>query len=847
MGYRRVGKDGGIVAGDGSGARPVPPGPDVSGELDRVASRVAADSDVLLRSLLDNITGTVYVRDAAEGRYLLVNRAFERELGISAEDIVGRTPGEVFPAEIAEDFRVNDLAVLAAAASQTTEVLVPHADGTVHRFVSQKFPMFGPGGRPYAVAGISTDITELVLARRALAESEDRYQALVEGSPIGVVVHADRGILYANRAAARLVGAEDAAALLGREVLSMLPAGEHGRARERSTAFLAGESPKTSRWTMLRDTGEERTVEVTAVGVRFQGEAAIQMEVRDVTEQAEAEAAVLASEARFRTVFTSSPLPMAVSDPDGVLVAVNAALCTMLGTGHAELLGGRLDDLVEPDGCEASPETGELRFRHRSGDVVWGLPTATPLSFGDAPGAGGRTHTLTQIENVTARKTAEALLRHQAEHDSLTGLPNRGTMSRWLTAISSEDLATTAVFFVDLDGFKLLNDSRGHAAGDAVLVEVGARLRAAVRPADLVSRFGGDEFVVVCRDLPGEAERAAIAGRIETALAIPITHEGEIVAVTASVGVAHGHAGMADATDLLHRADAAMYSAKRLGKDRTEVYDDDLHAAAQSRARTETVLRHALDEDRVAVHYQPIIDLGSGEIVGTEALVRLVDLDGKLVPPDQFIAVAEESGLIVPLGTFVLREACRQTAAWRAQTGRALSIAVNLSPRQAARSDLLVTVLSALEGAGLDHCGLFLELTESALLEVNDATLTQLTSLRDLGVGIGIDDFGTGYSSLSYLRQFPVTFLKVDRSFVRGVPAVADDTAVVAAVIGLAGALGLDCVAEGIETDEQLATLRSLDATLGQGFLFSRPVPACELEALLSAGAPVVPPAATGP
>ncbi|HEY0360416.1 MAG TPA: EAL domain-containing protein [Mycobacteriales bacterium] len=829
------------MARDRRGARVDPRDRDAPGALDEVGSRLAADSAVLLRSLLDNITGTVYVREAAEGRYLLVNRAFERELGIAAEDVLGRTPGEVFPAEIAEEFRVNDLAVLAAAASQTTEVLAPHADGTVHRYLSQKFPLFGADGRPYAVAGISTDVTELVLTRKALAESEDRYQALVEGSPIGVVVHVDGRVRYANRAAARLVGAEDPALLVDREIVSMLPPAEHRRAHRRTTAFLAGEPAKTSRWRLVSDAGDERTVEVTAVGIRFQGEAAVQMEIRDVTEQAAVEAGVLANEERFRTIFTDSPLPMAVSGPDGVLVSVNAALCTMLGTSADELLGRRLDDLSEPAGPGAVPETGERCFRHRSGEVVWGLPTATPLAFRD-----GRTHMLTQIENVTARKTAEALLRHQAEHDSLTGLPNRGTMSRWLTDIGADELAGTAVFFVDLDGFKLLNDSRGHAAGDAVLVEVGRRLRAAVRPADRVSRFGGDEFVVVCRDLTGAEGRAAIAARIEAALAIPIRYEDELVAVTASVGVAHGHAELADATDLLRRADAAMYSAKRLGKDRTEVYDDQLHAAAQSRARTEAVLRHALDEDRVAVHYQPIVDLRTGEIVGSEALVRLVDLDGQLVPPDQFIAVAEESGLIVPLGTFVLRQACRQTAAWRAETGRPLTIAVNLSPRQAARSDLLVTVLSALEEARLEHAALFLELTESALLEVNDATLTQLTSLRDLGLGIGIDDFGTGYSSLSYLRQFPVTFLKVDRSFVRGIPAVADDTAVVGAVIGLAGALGLDCVAEGIELAEQLATLRSLGATLGQGYLFSRPLPAGELGALLAAGLPVVPPAAGG-
>jgi diguanylate cyclase (GGDEF)-like protein/PAS domain S-box-containing protein len=827
------------VAGDRSGRRTDRDTPDISGALDEVVSRVAADSAVLLRALLDNITGAVFIRDAEELRFLLVNRAFERAVGIPAGEILGRTAHEVFPVDIADAYRANDLAVLTAGASQTTEVFAPHPDGTAHRYLSQKFPMVGRDGRPYAVAGISTDITELVQTRQALAESEDRYQALVEESPIGVVVHVDGVIRYVNRATARLIGAADPVAVIGREVFDMLPAVEHGRARRRTVEFLAGAPATTGRWPIRTDAGELLTAEVTAVGIRFQGEGAIQMEIRDVTEQAEAEDRVRASEERFRTVFTSSPLPMAVSGPDGVLAAVNAALCTMLGMTEPELLGRRLEDLAEPGGAS---DTGERRFRHRSGDTVWGLPTTTPLSVRD-----DGSNTLIQIENVTARKTAEALLRHQAEHDPLTGLPNRGTMSRWLTGISPDELAATAVFFVDLDGFKLLNDSRGHAAGDSVLIEVGRRLRAAVRPDDLVSRFGGDEFVVVCRGLPDADHRTAIAGRIEAALAVPVTYQDELVTVTASVGVAYGHTELADATDLLRRADAAMYSAKRLGKDRTEVYDDHLHAAESSRARTEAVLRHALDEDRVVVHYQPIVDLRSGEIAGTEALVRLIDRDGQLVPPDRFITVAEESGLIVPLGTYVLRQACRQTAAWRAETGRPLSIAVNLSPRQAARSDLLVTVLSALEAAQLECSALSLELTESALLEVNDATLTQLTSLRDLGVGIGIDDFGTGYSSLSYLRQFPVTFLKVDRSFVRGVPAVADDTAVVAAVVGLAGALGLDCIAEGIETSEQLGTLQSLEAGLGQGFLFSRPLPACELGTLLTAGLPGLSATAPGP
>jgi diguanylate cyclase (GGDEF)-like protein/PAS domain S-box-containing protein len=785
------------------------------------------DGAALLRELVDHTIGIVFVRDADDGRFLLVNKAFEELLGLSSAEILGRTAHELFPADVADEFRRHDRIVLTTRAASTTEATAPDGNGIPHRFVARKIPLSGPDGTPYAVAGFSTDVTELTHAREALAESEERYRALVEDSPIGVVVHVDGRVRYANRAAGALVGAED---LVGREVASLLPEEDRALADERTAAFLAGAAASTGRWRMLTDDGRLLTVEVTAVGVHYEGRPAIQMELRDVTEQAAAEAEVRSSEQRFRAVFTNSPLPMALCDTEDRLVSVNAALCTMLGHTGNDLVGRTLDDLLHPDDppLGEDPHRPERCYRHSSGRAVWGLLTRTELEF-----AGERHYTLAQIENITDRKTAEALLRYQAEHDGLTGLPNRATMSSWLSGIRAEDLSGTAVFFVDIDGFKLLNDSRGHAAGDAILVEVGRRLRGAVRPEDLVSRFGGDEFVVVCRDLPDPDMRAAVADRISAALSVPLTHAGEIVSVTASVGVAHGGSDLCEPMDLLRRADAAMYSAKRLGKDRVEVYDERLHATEQSRVRTEAALRHALDEDRVVVHYQPIVDLETEEMIGAEALVRLLDQEGQLLSPGEFIAVAEESGLIVPLGTWVLRQACRQVAEWRAETGRPLCVAVNLSARQAARADLLVTVLTALEDAGLDHSALFLELTESALLEANDATITQLTSLRDLGVGIGIDDFGTGYSSLSYLRQFPVTFLKVDRSFVRGIPDVSDDMAVVAAVIGLARALGLDCVAEGIETPEQRDTLRATGAGYGQGYLFSRPGPPGDLAPLL--------------
>ncbi len=575
----------------------------------------------------------------------------------------------------------------------------------------------------------------------------------------------------------------------------------------------------------------------------------IGVETARVVEREAAEKRLRDSEERFRSVFDASPLPMALTLGDsGSFSAVNDALCLLLGRRAEDLIGHSARDLVHPDDIALTDPAGaaaaaapdgrhrvELRFLHSSGTVVITIVTLTWMHAAD-----GSQHLLAQMEDITARRLAEETLHQQLEEDTPTGLANRTGLSRELREMADAN-ASCAVLFIDLDAFKLINDTRGHDVGDEVLREVAARLRAAVRPSDLVARFGGDEFVVLCRSSRGTLQRAIarrIADRVQSLLSTPIETESGLVTLTASTGIACGAVESGHPQDLVRQADLAMYHAKRLGKDRWEMYDAGLHERALAHQRTEATLRNALAEDRFVLHYQPIVELHDSSILGFEALVRLVDETGQLVAPDKFISVAEQSGLIVSMGTWVLREACRTISDMRRRTGVPLTIAVNVAARQVARPDFLDTVLDALAATGLPEDALALELTESALLEANSSTLNQLTQLRNRGVQIALDDFGTGYSSLTYLRTFPVTQLKVDRSFVSGVTTVAGDLAIVRAVTQLAQDLGLSWVAEGIETPEQQNALAALGPGLGQGYLYSRPVPRDQLDAVLVAGFP---------
>jgi diguanylate cyclase (GGDEF)-like protein/PAS domain S-box-containing protein len=536
----------------------------------------------------------------------------------------------------------------------------------------------------------------------------------------------------------------------------------------------------------------------------------------------------------------------------GLILYANPRLAELLSCSRETIIGSPLTRFL------AAAEPVELR---RSAD---GAGTAVELSLLDADGQevpvlvgasplevdGDQLRCLTftdlsvqktqermiaglndaQAERLVDLQEAQAALTQQATHDALTGLPNRALLVDRVDQALSRSKRTgqsTAILFVDLDRFKQVNDTRGHAAGDAELRRVAYRLLAVLRPMDTVSRIGGDEFVVLAPDLASELNAVEVGGRLLAALDRHPAGAGGDERIPASIGIAVSVAGRASAEALLAEADAAMYHAKSLGGGRAEVFDEALRRKVRQRDAVGRLLESALAGDRVIVHYQPIVNLSTGAVAGFEALARILDEDGAVLQPGAFIPAAEGSGLIVPLGTRVLELACAQLRAWQQTVPRQppLTVAVNLSARQFEPGDLPAIVRRQVVLADLDPACLHLELTETAIMDLHPGVVSQLEQLRALGVQIGLDDFGTGYASLTHLRRLPLTFVKIDRSFTQGLESSQQDQRIVAAVIDLAANLDLRSIAEGIETTEQLERLTELGCDQGQGFLFARPLP----------------------
>ena len=566
----------------------------------------------------------------------------------------------------------------------------------------------------------------------------------------------------------------------------------------------------------------------------------------DITERRRSEAARRALEERYTAVVASLEEGIVVSDDQGIITAANRAAESILG--RRVMVGERLDTVFSeelrarhPDGFliteDEHPTVRTLRTGESFTNVLIGIEledreqrwlslNSRPLRHDDLLPYG----MVCSFSDVTERRRTERQLNYQATHDSLTGLANRPVFIESLR--QTLDHARRAgsrvgVLFIDLDRFKVVNDTQGHLVGDEVLSAIARRLQRTTRSVDTVARLSGDEFVVLCPDLADIEAARRRANEIADVIAEPIpVSSGRDVVITASVGVSCVEGGLADPEAMLRDADVAMYTAKERGRARVELLDHTLRERAQRRTDIERDLRSALDNDELAVHYQPIVTRGVG-VVGLEALARWPHPDGAIFP-DEFIPIAEESGLILPLGIWVLNRACADAANWKATAPGAedLHISVNLSGRQLGDPDVVANIAAALTRSGLEPDALWLEITESTLMDDAAGAARTLNAIRELGVHLVIDDFGTGYSSLAYLKRFPVDTLKIDRSFVDGLGRDAESEAIVRAVVGLTESLHLSVIAEGVETEEQLAMLHDLGCETYQGYFLSRPVPA---------------------
>ena len=577
----------------------------------------------------------------------------------------------------------------------------------------------------------------------------------------------------------------------------------------------------------------------------------------DISAQKAAELALRESEEQTRLIIETASQAYVAIDASGVIIDWNAQAEETFGWSRKEALGQPLENRMIPIAQRAAHRAGlarylatgegrligkrmELTALHRDGHEFLAELTIWPVGSGDTIRFSALIH------DITLRKQLELQLQHQAFHDSLTGLANRALFRDRVAhalARQARSQGAVSVLFSDLDDFKTVNDSLGHDAGDQLLVAVAERLRAVMRPEDTTARFGGDEFAILLEDTTEEGTRRA-AERILEALRSPFEFQGRQVVMHASIGASITADGSTEPDDLLRQADLAMYTAKTSGKGRFAFYEPQMHAAAVTRMELKADLEQAIADNEFELHYQPIVDLRSGHVSGLEALVRWRHAERGLVLPVEFIPIAEETGLIVPLGRWVIGTACQQLADWD-RAGRLasprhdrLSMWVNMSARQLQEPDFLGTVAAALQSSGIQADRLTLEITESGLMADIDQSAATLHQLRALGVRLAIDDFGTGYSSLSYLERLPVEVLKIDRSFTAAIGNGRDVPVLVRSIVKLGQTLHMEVLAEGIETAEQLARLRAIDCRLGQGFHFSPALPADEVIELLDRGWP---------
>lgn len=729
------------------------------------------------------------------------------------------------------------------------EYRIVAADGRVHWVRDRGCLVHGENGTVLGREGVILEITDRKLAEEALRISEDRYRNLFENANDIIYIHDLHGnFLSMNQAAERVFGYSRDEAL--KMDISKIVIPEHLEvARKRLAEKIGGSKQTAYELDCKRKDGSIVTVEINSSIITDCGvPVAVQGIARDITERRLQRDALKASEERYRQLGEGIFHQVWTADANGRLDYANGRMLKYFNRSSLESLEQNWEQLVHPDDVSESlkkwnrsARTGDIyeaEFRLKRHDGIYRWHKACATCRKDE--TGKITKWFGTNTDIDDQKQTEEKLNYYARHDALTDLPNRAEfMNHLKTAIdraNSNPMTRFAVLFLDLDRFKVINDSLGHVVGDELLREIAERLQSNVRPGDVVARLGGDEFTILLNRTGSLSDVVQVAERVQRNLSQPFQIDTYEVFTSASIGIIVSDEIMREPEDFLRDADTAMYRAKEAGKARYEIFDREMHAQNLNLLELETDLRRAVEREEFELLYQPIVDLTSGTVCEFEALLRWRHPKYGLVGPDDFVDAAEESGLIIPIGNWIINEACKQVAHWQRKSETKLCVSVNLSAKQLMHPSLIEQIRIVLDETNLSASQLKLEVTESTVMEHSERSLSVLSGLVDLGVSLSTDDFGTGYSSLSYLQRFPFDRLKIDRSFIDKMGEDKKSASIVKTILMLGDNLEIEVVAEGIETDNQLESLRRLGCRLGQGYLFSRPIEADKASQILMSG-----------
>lgn len=819
--------------------------------IDISKRKTAEDLARIQTAALKSAANGIVITDA-QGTIQWVNPAFTRLTGYSPEEVIGKNPSFLRSGVNGGTFHDDPWTAVLAGNAWSGEVTNRRKGGEFYTEEMTLSPVRSATGEITNFVAIKQDVSERKRdianrrkAEEALHQSELHYRLLFDTNPVPMWVFDKKTLrfLAVNEAAVRAYG------FSREEFLSMTIADI--RPTEDVDALLAhlaqrdGGLQKPEFWRHLKKDGTVIDVEVVASEISFYGVEAEIVAARDVTERRRSEEKVRQAEEKYRAIFENSVIGIFQTRPDGRPISINPALAQMHGYDSPEQLMAEVPNVsqlfvnssVRPEIQEElargrSVHGAQVEVFRRDGTTKW-----VQVNMRAVRDANGEImFSEGTVEDITERRSAEERVQYLAYYDALTGLPNRTLLKdRMGKAFASarRRKEKVALLFLDLDRFKYINDSLGHSLGDTLLQQVAERLKGWVREQDTVARLGGDEFLVVVTALNDTTGAAVSAERLMDAMLPEFVIQGHSVSIRCSVGISVFPDNGEDEETLIKNADLAMYSAKDEGRNNYRFFSQDMNVKVLEHMILENNLRQALDHDEFFLVYQPQVDLETGKLVGLEALLRWKHPQMGLVPPDKFIRIAENDGLIVPIGHWVLKTACAQVHTWQQQGLLTVPVSVNVSAVQFRHERFLEMIRSVLQETRLAPEYLELELTESLLASNVDVMISVMRQLKEMGVKLSIDDFGTGYSSLSYLKQFPVSKLKIDRSFVQHAALNPDDAAITSAIISLAKSLNLRVIAEGVETEEQMRFLRLHRCDEVQGYYFSKPLPADNMTAKL--------------